>query len=113
MSDSSDSECELLEKKLHIFVDYKDKNKVRKRGAKWDKSVHKWYFVYSFEEELIEKKELFKKWLTEEEKTYIDCEYEDRDSVKELGGRWDKEKKLWYCYPKYKDKMLKRFREVK
>jgi hypothetical protein len=113
MSDSSDSENEIQENKVHIFVDYKDKNKVRKRGAKWDKHAHKWYFLYGDEEELLAQKKKFKKWLVEDERIYIDCEYEDRDSVKELGGRWDTEKKLWYCYPKYKDKMLKTFREVK
>lgn len=102
MSDSSDSDSE---EKQYIFVDYKDRNKVRKRGAKWDSDKKLWYYFGSKSDE-------FSKWSNEEERTYIDCSYDDRAEVKKLGGRWCSKLKLWYCYPRYKNKVLKRFREI-
>jgi len=27
---------------------------------------------------------------------YLVCEYEDKDYLKKLGGRWDRERKMWY-----------------
>ena len=27
---------------------------------------------------------------------YLDCPYEDREECKELGGRWDPDKRKWY-----------------
>ena len=30
-------------------------------------------------------------------KTYLYCEYEDKDIVKDHGGRWDAKFKKWFC----------------
>ncbi len=31
-------------------------------------------------------------------KVFIDCKYSQKDQVKELGGKWNKDAKLWYFY---------------
>ena len=40
-----------------------------------------------------------------EEITYLDCPYREKNIVKKLGGKWDKEKKKWYC-PSYLDPII-------
>jgi hypothetical protein len=33
------------------------------------------------------------------EKIYLDCPYRQKDQVKELGGQWDKDRRLWFIPP--------------
>lgn len=37
--------------------------------------------------------------------TYLNCVYSEKDIVKKLGAKWDKEKKKWYC-PNYIDPII-------
>jgi ribonuclease HI len=47
-------------------------------------------------------------------KIYLSVSFQKKDSVKELGGRWDPAKKLWYIYSNSsnKEQVLALFKEV-
>ena len=43
--------------------------------------------------------ELYESYAANEERTYLDVPYKDKDVVKLLGARYDGEKKKWYIPP--------------
>lgn len=47
--------------------------------------------------------------MTTNEWVYLDVKFNDKDKAKELGARWDGEKKLWYCHESNKADFKKWF----
>ncbi|MFW1856634.1 DUF5710 domain-containing protein [Acinetobacter ursingii] len=108
--------------KTFLTVDYKDKNEVKKLGAKWDKKEKSWYVpagqdTAPFEKwipesaialdqtkvgvnmEINEPVSANTKALSNDEigkKTLLTVSFTEKDEVKKLGAKWDSKEKSWY-----------------
>lgn len=89
--------------KQYFYAPYSDRKEVRDAGGEWDKEEKSWFIPSGSESSN------FEKWLNSpiqqaadntpnyvDEKIYIDVPYAERNSVKELGAKWDKNNKSWY-----------------
>lgn len=86
----------------YIKVAFKDKDRVKELGARWDKEKRSWYVPDD------EDKDKFKEWenhdpldsLTDSnaKKIYLTVPFSEKDEVKQLGARWDNDKKQWYFF---------------
>ena len=86
---------ENLNVKTFINVPFAEKNEAKALGAKWDKDNKSWYIPTG------EDQAKFTKWLnapdsSKGERTYIYTIPEDKDTVKALGAKYDKESQVWY-----------------
>ena len=79
-----------------VFIDclYKEKDKAKAAGAKWDYTKKKWYIPTH----LLDQIGKFNKWRPNG-RIYLNCPYKDKDRVKRLGGKWDSTLKKWFYYP--------------
>ena len=92
--------------RVYLDVPYSSKNEAKELGAKWDKEQKAWYAPAGSD---LTK---FDKWLKQpepqvpienpgaqvsEENTYLGVPYLERQKVKALGAKWDKEQKAWYA----------------
>ena len=105
-----------VQERYYIECPFDDNEQVKKLGGRWDPKVKKWYYTNP------EDKEKFKKWLPEgivtneknkpeitkkntEKRYYILCSKDEKEEVKKLGARWDKDAVKWYyTNPEDKDK---------
>ncbi len=83
----------------YINVPYDDKDEAKRLGAFFDMNSKMWYVPEGRD---VNK---FTKWLsngkitkTVPKKVYLNVSYDDKNKVKSLGARWDKDKKKWYTY---------------
>jgi len=92
--------------KVFLDVPFKQKEKVKALGAKWDRQEQSWYISASADQAP------FAQWLRGgggdvsssvgpiqvkcEVKTYLAVPYNDRQAAKAAGAAWDKEAKSWY-----------------
>ena len=60
-------------------------------------------------------KEKFFKPISEEDITYLHVSFKDKDKVKQLGGRWNSEKKSWFIFKTNKnyDELVKTYKKEK
>lgn len=97
-------------KKVYLDVPYHEKEQVKETGAKWDKKEKAWY-VMSDQLDIVHNK-----WIRKDqpeqaqeqvkdavqdqsksaEKTFLTVDYKDKNEVKKLGAKWDKNEKSWY-----------------
>lgn len=84
----------MTNKKIYLYVPYKDKEIVKTYGAKFDVNARKWY---------IDSKSSHVEYLTNNypdinpyEKVYIDVSYSEKENAREFGAKFDWDKKLWY-----------------
>jgi ribonuclease HI len=80
--------------KNYINISYNLKEKAKELGAKWDKDKKSWYYLNNLEENNKIKLNELKTEINE--KNYININYNSKEKAKELGAKWDKEKKSWY-----------------
>lgn len=77
--------------RVYLNVPFEDKDEVKKRGARWDPDVKRWYvgdYVPA---------EDFKSWIGQPKGTqFLKVSFADKDEVKSLGGRWDKDSSKWF-----------------
>ena len=91
----------------YLIVPFEDKDKVKELGAFFDTDRKAWYVPKGKD------KEIFKKWITDEvpkkvgKKMFLKVPFEDKDEVKRIGAKWDKEKKSWYITSDMKEKFTK------
>ena len=90
---SSEDE-ELFYTKIYLYVPYKDKDEVKKLGAKYDINQKKWYIEYK-NKELIEK---YGKEIIKNEKIYMDIPFKYKNIAKCNNANWDNLLKKWYVY---------------
>lgn len=92
---------------VYLNVPYEDRDKVKELGARWD-GTHKCWYVPAGEDESKFSKWKQAKTAPDNKKRYLKVPYDDRDKVKALGARWDKDKKSWYFIgAENKDKFAK------
>lgn len=89
-------------KKIRLDVPFEDKDAVKSLGARWDKDRKTWYILSTMD------KNTFSKWIPKDgntkmpasaanaKKIAIKVPFDDKDEVKSLGARWDKDHKTWY-----------------
>ncbi|KAF1028145.1 MAG: DNA primase TraC [Acinetobacter bereziniae] len=97
-------------KKVYLDVPYHEKEQVKETGAKWDKKEKAWY-VMSDQLDIVHNK-----WIRKDqpeqaqeqvkdavqdqsksaEKIFLTVDYKDKNEVKKLGAKWDKNEKSWY-----------------
>ena len=97
-------------KKVYLDVPYHEKEQVKETGAKWDKKEKAWY-VMSDQLDIVHNKwirkdqpeqaqeqikEAVKDQSKSAEKTFLTVDYKDKNEVKKLGAKWDKNEKSWY-----------------
>ncbi len=97
-------------KKVYLDVPYHEKEQVKETGAKWDKKEKAWY-VMSDQLDIVHNKwirkdqpeqaqeqikETVKDQSKSAEKTFLTVDYKDKNEVKKLGAKWDKNEKSWY-----------------
>ena len=60
-------------------------------------------------------KEKFFKSVSDEDITYIHVSFKDKDKIKQLGGRWNSEKKSWFIFKTNKnyDELVKTYKKEK
>lgn len=77
--------------RVYLNVPFDDKDEVKKRGARWDPDVKRWYVG-----EYLPAED-FKAWIGQPKGTmFLKVPFADKDEVKSLGGRWDKESGKWF-----------------
>ena len=81
----------------YLNVPYDDRDQVKALGAWFDGERKSWYVPKGKDTAP------FQKWITDQvpakangRKTYLKVPFEDKDTVKAAGARWDKDKKKWY-----------------
>lgn len=83
---------------INIKFDYKDD--IKKLGAKWDLSCNKWYYEDNISEsnknKILEIEKISESDIEIHTKVYAKIPYAKRGDCKNLGCRWDSEKKSWY-----------------
>ena len=115
---------ETSQEKTWLTVAFRDKNKVKQLGARWDVDRKQWYAPAGTDLEPL------RPWLAEAEqaldapepsqarqadgtardavepepsreaspeKTWLNVPYTSRNTAKKLGARWDRERKQWYA----------------
>lgn len=96
--------------KVFLDVPFKQKEKVKALGAKWDRQEQSWYISASAD------KAPFAPWLRggenvasrssgpvqakDQARVYLAVPYSERKAAKAAGAAWDKEVKSWYVGPK-------------
>ncbi len=107
--DVSDTKTELVDppenvpEKIYLNVSYKEKDAVKKLGAKWDRNEKKWFVMG--DTDLIK----FEKWIVSQEQeaekskgniaqeaTRLNVPFREKEAAKALGARWDRKEKSWY-----------------
>ena len=91
----------------YLKVPFYKKEEVKKLGASWDLEKKSWYYT-------IENKENLDKWLEEnkgekEKRHYIAVPFAEKETAKEFGAQWDKDRKLWYFTGKNNDEKYSRW----
>ena len=96
----------MSEEKIYLNCPFDEKDECKSLGGRWDGDEKKWYITDNMDSEP------FAQWLvdsgasrtepskdalvTNAEKTYLNCPFEDKDECKALGGKWDGDAKKWY-----------------
>ncbi len=83
------------DRKNFIDVPYRDKDKVKALGAKWDIQNKSWFIPAGLD------KSKFAEWQPKERKEpekrdYIKVPKSEKDEAKALGARWDSARKSWF-----------------
>jgi len=103
---------------VYLDCPYREKEEVKELGAWWDSEKRKWYVPAGLD------CRPFLRWSPRIDGTlviqqsstngnssrmgegivfgrpvYLDCPYREKEEVKELGARWDTEKRKWYVVP--------------
>ncbi len=110
------------EQRYYLSAKYEERELIKNLGASYDKENKEWYITDKQNKEdfeqwqpltLEERKELalqevrqrqqeqINKQSAEEKRYYLTASYEDRDIVKNLGAKFDKENKEWYVTDKH------------
>lgn len=82
-----------------LFVPYECKDEVKSMGAKWDSTVSSWTIEKDNENyDVLTKKFTKNNMQLNRRKTirYINVKYDDKELAKDLGCRFDKERKQWF-----------------
>lgn len=87
--------------KTYLNVPFDDKDEVKKRGGRWDTEAKKWYV-----EEGAALGD-FAQWVVgatvvpggDKGVTWLKVPFSDKDDVRALGAKWDKDKKKWFLSP--------------
>ncbi len=114
------------DKKFYLDVPYDERKEAQMRGAKWDKDTKQWYItnkqnIYDFKEwrvytaedleryakindevyenssEKLKQSQTIPEKNTTEEKTFLSVPFAEKDKVKALGAKWDKENQSWFA----------------
>ena len=106
--------------RTYLCVSYKDKDKAKGLGARWDPRQRKWYCPADASE--AQREQLCARWATRAQqetpqpaggksttvpaatvcqseagqRLYLDVPFKDKANAKALGARWDSRKRLWY-----------------
>ncbi len=87
---------------LRMFIDvpYKEKEQVKKMGAKWDGKAQSWYVPDNVNIDLFnkwpKKNDTSEKGVSEPPAIYLAIPYDDRNEAKLLGAKWDRKVASWY-----------------
>jgi ribonuclease HI len=102
--------------KHYINIKYEYKDEIKKLGAKWDLSCSKWYYEDNISEENKNKIiEIEKKSENDTEvhtKVYVKIPFAKKGECKNLGGRWDSEKKSWYYMSNLDKNKIERIKKL-
>lgn len=82
--------------KEYIEVPFKIKDAIKSKGTFWDKDKKKWFIFKNneYKEEIYNMIEEQKKI----KKIYIELPFSLKDTIKEKGAFWNKDKKKWFIY---------------
>ena len=102
--------------KHYINIKYEYKDDVKELGAKWDSECKKWYYEDNISENNKNKIiEIEKKSESDTEihtKVYVKIPFTKRAECKNLGCRWDSEKKLWYYMSNHDKKKIEHIKKL-
>jgi hypothetical protein len=82
----------------YIHVSFKDKDKVKQLGGRWNSEKKSWFIFKTNKnyDELVKTYKKEKKPIIKEDIVYINVPYSGKEHAKELGARWCNESKCWY-----------------
>jgi ribonuclease HI len=99
---------------INIKFDYKDD--IKKLGAKWDLSCNKWYYEDNISEvnknKILEIEKKSESDIEIHTKVYAKIPYAKRGECKNLGCRWDSEKKSWYYMSNLDKKKIENIKKL-
>jgi len=72
--------------KINLYVVYEDKELAKRDGA-----------FYNSDLKTLQCEENNKRCIEKYRRVYFNADYEKRDYIKSLGGKWDSDEKKWYC----------------
>jgi len=102
--------------KHYINIKYEYKDEIKKLGAKWDLSCSKWYYEDNISEDNKNKIiEIEQKSESDTEihiKVYVKIPFTKKGECKNLGCRWDLEKKSWYYMSNHDKKKIEHIKKL-
>jgi ribonuclease HI len=102
--------------KHYINIKYEFKDEIKKLGAKWDLSCSKWYYEDNISD--VNKSAILEIEKTSENdieihtKVYVKIPFTKKGECKNLGCRWDSEKKLWYYMSNHDKNKIERIKKL-
>lgn len=75
-----------MSKRVYINCPFKEKDEVKKAGAKFDVGEKKWYIPPN----ILGKIETFNRW-EPNGRIYMNCPFNEKDRAKSKGAKWDKD----------------------
>jgi hypothetical protein len=104
----------MTDKNIYLHVPYESKEYVKQRGGRFDAVKKQWYIVKGnpYEKALVKKysKTIQKIEILEDDRVYFAIKFGDHQGFKSMGGKFDSEKRLWYCHKDNKD-IIKKYEE--
>lgn len=79
--------------KVYLNIPYKNKDKAKILGAKWDNDKKRWFYTSDINDNDIKK---IKELEEIENKINININFANKDKAKILGARWSASDKSWY-----------------
>lgn len=101
-----------VQDKYYINIDYDSKDKAKTLGAKWDMNAKKWYYTNDTDEDNKRELKLLEESIKnkpekqcdtntdikkiDQTKIYVKIPFNNKNSAKKFGARWDASVKSWY-----------------
>jgi hypothetical protein len=85
---------------VYVQVPYHDRDEAKKLGCRWDNEKKSWYFQDDIDSAKIDL--IQQRWSNQRKPSevfrhvYVQVPFHDKDEAKNLGCKWDNEKRSWY-----------------
>jgi DNA topoisomerase-3 len=84
------------QQRVYLDVPFEEKDEVKALGARWSSHRQQWYTMAGGDMSQFARWPVSQEDDSEFERVYFSVPFDEKHEVKEMGGRWDSERKLWF-----------------